>query len=91
MHDIPGVSMRLSESGFLSWIDVSRLGTEQGVSDYLLEHAKVALNIGTPYGEQGRGHLRIVQGAIGSDEEIEKVLTRMRSALLELSKTRGLY
>ena len=91
LHDIPGVSMRLSESGFLSWIDVSRLGTEQEVSDYLLEHAKVALNIGTPYGEQGRGHLRIVQGAIGSDEEIEKVLTRMRSALLELSKTRGLY
>lgn len=90
LHDIPGVSMRLSESGFLSWIDVSRLGTEQEVSDYLLEHAKVALNIGTPYGEQGRGHLRIVQGAIGSDEEIETVLKRMRGALLELSKTRGL-
>ena len=91
LHDIPGVSMRLSESGFLSWIDVSRLGTEQEVSDYLLEHAKVALNIGTPYGNEGRGHLRIVQGAIGSDEEMEQVLIRMRGALLELSKTRGLY
>ena len=90
LHDIPGVSMRLSESGFLSWLDVSELGTEQEVSDYLLKNAKVALNIGTPYGHEGRGHLRIVQGAIGSDEEIENVLARMRGALLELSKSRGL-
>ncbi len=90
LHDIPGVSMKLSESGFLSWIDVSALGTESEVMAYLGEHAFVSINSGLPYGEQGRGHIRIVHGVFASDEELEAAILRMREALLKLSKEKGI-
>lgn len=89
LHDIPGISMQLSESGFLSWIDVSQLGTESEVMSYLNEHALVSINSGTPYGEQGQGHIRIVHGVFSNDEALENAILRMREALLNLSKEKG--
>lgn len=89
LHDIPGVSMKLSESGFLSWIDVSALGTESEVMSYLGEHAHVSVNSGLPYGEQGKGHIRIVHGVFSNDTEMEAAIIRMRDALLKLSKEKG--
>ena len=91
LHDIPGVSMQLSESGFLSWIDVSKLGTESEVMAYLNEQALVSINSGTPYGEQGKGHIRIVHGVFSNDEALEKAVLKIREALSELSKKKGLY
>ena len=90
LHDIPGVSMQLSESGFLSWLDISKLGTESEVMAYLNEHALVSINSGAPYGEQGKGHIRIVHGVFGSDEALEEAILRMREALLKLSKEKGI-
>ena len=90
LNDIPGVSMKLSESGFLSWVDVSALGTESEVMSYLGEHAQVSINSGLPYGEQGKGHIRIVHGVFASDEEMEAAILRMREALLKLSKEKGI-
>ncbi len=90
LHDIPGVSMQLSESGFLSWLDISELGTESEVMAYLNEHALVSINSGTPYGEQGKGHIRIVHGVFASNEALEKAILRMREALFKLSKEKGL-
>lgn len=90
LHDIPGVSMKLSESGFLSWVDVSALGTESEIMAYLGEHALVSINSGLPYGEQGRGHIRIVHGVFASDEDLEAAILRMREALLKLSKEKGI-
>jgi aspartate/methionine/tyrosine aminotransferase len=90
LHDIPGVRMLKSESGFLSWLDVSDLGESEEIVDYLVREAKVAINIGTQYGEQGRGHVRIVHGVLGDDRELENALTRMREALVKLGRTKGL-
>ena len=90
LNDIPGVSMKLSESGFLSWVDISALGTESEVMSYLGEHALVSINSGMPYGEQGKGHIRIVHGVFASDEEMEAAILRMREALLQLSKEKGI-
>ena len=90
LNDIPGVSMKLSESGFLSWIDISKLGTESEVMDYLGKNALVSINSGMPYGEQGKGHIRIVHGVFASDEEMEAAILRMREALLKLSKEKGI-
>ncbi len=90
LHDIPGVSMKVSESGFLSWVDVSKLGTESEIMAYLGEHAQVSINSGLPYGEKGKGHIRIVHGVFASDEELEAAILRMRDALLRLSKEKGI-
>lgn len=90
LHDIPGVSMKVSESGFLSWVDVSKLGTESEIMAYLGEHAQVSINSGLPYGEKGKGHIRIVHGVFASDEELETAILRMRDALLRFSKEKGI-
>lgn len=90
LHDIPGVSMQLSESGFLSWLDISALGTESEVMSYLNENALVSINSGAPYGEQGKGHIRIVHGVFASNEALERAILRMREALLTLSKEKEL-
>lgn len=55
MNAIPGVCMVMPESGFLSWIDISKLGTSTFICDYLLQHAHVMVNSGVPYGQGGEG------------------------------------
>lgn len=90
LHDIPGVSMMPSESGFLSWVDVSALGTESEVTAYLNEHALVSINSGAPYGRQGKGHIRIVHGVFATEAELETALSRMRQTLFRLAEEKGL-
>ena len=90
LHDIPGVSMQLSESGFLSWVDVSGLGTESEVLAYLGEHALVSINSGAPYGEEGKGHIRIVHGVFSDNQALEEAVGKMRTALFRLAGEKGL-
>ncbi len=85
---IPGVSMQMSESGILSWLDVSRLGSAEEVAAYLLEHAKVLVNAGTPYGEQGKGHIRIVTSCFADDRKADEVFSRIESSLRILAETK---
>ena len=85
----PGVRMKLSESGILSWLDVSALGTAEEVADYLMKHAKVMVNQGNPYGEQGKGHLRIVTACYAKDEDAAARFESIRAALTELAKEKG--
>lgn len=86
LSDIPGVTMRLSESGFLSWVDVSKLGSEEEVLDYLIKHARVAVNGGSNYGEFGRGYIRIVHGVLAGNDDFEDAILRIREALTALSR-----
>ncbi len=90
LHDIPGVSMRLSESGFLSWVNVEKLGTNSEVMAYLNKNAKVTINSGNPYGQQGKGYIRIVHGVFATSNELESALIRMRGALIELAQEKGI-
>ena len=85
LHDIPGIKMKKSQSGFLSWIDVSALGTASEVVSYLIREAKVVVNAGDSYGEQARGYIRVVHGVLGSEDDLETCINRMRKALLKLS------
>lgn len=88
LHDVPGVSMIISESGFLSWVDVSRLGTESEIMSYLNEEALVAINSGASYGNEGRGHIRIVHGVL-NEEQLREAIIRMRKALIKLADKKG--
>ncbi|MDF2892082.1 MAG: aminotransferase [Clostridia bacterium] len=89
LHDVPGVSMIMPESGFLSWVDVSRLGVESEIVSYLNEEALVAINSGVPYGNEGRGHIRIVHGVL-SEEQLHEAVMRMRKALIKLADKKGI-
>ena len=88
LHDVPGVSMTISESGFLSWVDISRLGTESEIVSYLSEEALVAINSGAPYGNEGRGYIRIVHGVLNERQLCEAII-RMRKALIKLADKKG--
>lgn len=89
LHDIPGISMIMSESGFLSWIDVSRLGKESEIASYLTEEALVSVNSGTSYGDQGKGYIRIVHGVL-NEEQLYEALVRIKEALLKIAEQKGI-
>lgn len=85
---IPGVKMKMSESGILSWLDVSSLGTSEEVAGYIAEHARVLVNQGTPYGMQGEGHIRIVTACFRKEEDAVKRYIEIGGALLQLARER---
>jgi len=83
------ITVRKSESGFLTWIDVSRLGTSSEVVSYILEHAKILVNEGSPYGTQGEGYIRIVTGCFMDDERATEACSKINEALVALGKEKG--
>ena len=90
LGDIPGVGMKLPESGILSWLNVSRLGTDAEVAARLREDAKIMINEGSPYGQQGRGHIRIVTACFARDEDARERLLRIRQVLQAMAAEKGL-
>lgn len=90
LSGIPGVEMKLPESGILSWLNVSRLGTDAEVADRIREDARILVNEGSPYGEQGRGHIRIVTACFARDEDARERLLRIRRVLQTMAAEKGL-
>lgn len=89
-NSIPGVSMEMAESGILSWVNISKLGKSEEVADYILKEARVLVNAGNPYGEQGEGYLRVVTACFKEDSDAEKALNRVKEALIKLGKEKGI-
>ncbi len=85
-NSIPGVSMFMPESGFYSWVDVSALGDSSLISEYLIKDARVAVNDGKTYGLEGKGHLRIIHGALFHEKEAFDALLRVKASLERLAK-----
>lgn len=85
LHGIPGVQIQLPQSAFLSWIDISALGSSNEIVQYLIENAKVFVNAGNCYGSKGEGYIRLVQGCYADDSKIEDAIYRIRKALLNKS------
>lgn len=86
LNSIPHVKTILPESGILSWIDISELGTSQEVAAYLLDKAHISVNEGTPYGHQGEGYLRIVHACFWDDQDAIKALNKIKDSLIQLGK-----
>ncbi len=87
---IPGVKVRMPESGFLSWLNISRLGTSAEVAEYILREAKVLVNEGTPYGKCGEGYIRIVHGCFRDENRALNAYNRIKDALTRLAKEKGI-
>ena len=81
LNSIPNVSCELPQSGFLCWVDVSKLGNSSDIVSYLVKEAKVSVNDGINYGEGGKGHLRIVLGVYKDNSRVVDALVRIKEAL----------
>ncbi len=86
INSIPNVSMLMPESGFLCWINVSKLGNSSKIVNYLVKEAKVSINDGVNYGPGGEGHLRIVLGVFKDDQKVIDALYRIKSALISYNE-----
>lgn len=86
LNSIPNVSMQMPESGFLCWVDVSKLGKSSDIVDYLVKEAKVSVNDGKNYGLGGEGHLRIVLGVYRDNEKVVAALLRIKEALIKIQE-----
>lgn len=90
LHDIPGVRMKMSESGILSWLNISKLGSSEEVVSRLMSEAKILVNQGNPYGEQGKGYIRIVTGCFWDDDAAVERFKRIRHVLLNMAQEKNL-
>ena len=78
---IPGVSFNAPQATYLAWLNFSEVEglNGQDPAAFLLEHAKVALNPGLPFGPGGENHARLNFGT--SQEILEEFLDRTSTAL----------
>ena len=83
LNSIPNVSCLKPESGFLCWVDVSKIGDSSDIVSYLVKEAKVSVNDGVNYGEGGKGHLRIVLGVYRDNQKVLEALNRIKKALIK--------
>ncbi len=83
LNSIPNVSCLKPESGFLCWVDVSKIGDSSDIVSYLVKEAKVSVNDGVNYGEGGKGHLRIVLGVYKDNQKVIDALNRIKKALIK--------
>lgn len=89
-NSIPGVSMKMPECSFMSWVNISKLGTSSEVYQYIIKEANVIVNEGTPYGKQGEGYLRVIHGAYKDENKLMEALNRIKIALTKLAKEKGI-
>ena len=80
LDDIPGVTCAMPEGGIYAWADTRALDEpSETLAKRLLEKHHVAVVPGSAFGPSGEGFVRIT--SVRSWEELEKGLTRLRSAL----------
>lgn len=56
---MPGVTHRTNAATYLAWLDFSELALDLEPSDWLLEHARVALSVGDAFGAPARRFARL--------------------------------
>jgi cystathionine beta-lyase len=78
-RDFPGVRVFSPEGTFLAWLDCRKAGLDNPY-EFFLENAKVALNDGLAFGEDGRGFVRLNFGC--PRFILEEALNRMKTALM---------
>ncbi|MBN9150795.1 MAG: aminotransferase class I/II-fold pyridoxal phosphate-dependent enzyme [Micrococcales bacterium] len=56
---LPEVKYRMPQATYLAWLDFTALGWGEDPAAHILEHARVALSNGPPFGDPGRGFARL--------------------------------
>ena len=83
INEIPGLSARVPEGGFYSWIDISDTKmTSAALAEHLLSSYQVALVPGSAFGSAGEGYLRMT--CVKSRDELDEGLNRIADAVAHL-------
>lgn len=90
LSTIPGVKMKMSESGILSWLNVSALGTSEEVAARIMHEANIMVNQGSPYGKQGEGYIRIVSACFKEDDDARKRFEKIKMVLTQMAREKGI-
>lgn len=80
---LPSAQYRMPEATYLAWLDLRALGWGDDPAEHALEHAKVALSNGPPFGTPGIGFARLNLACS------PEVLTEAISRLARLSSFRS--
>ena len=75
----PGVYWSKPEATFLAWLDFRKTAVAGDYQNYFIEKAKVALNDGIPFGEEGNGFLRMNFGCTRAT--LDQALERMSAVM----------
>lgn len=78
-ENIPQIKMAKPEATYLAWLDCRDLNLPVSPAKNFLEHARVGLNDGEDFGEQGKGFVRLNFGC--SRATLSEALDRMRRSL----------
>jgi cystathionine beta-lyase len=76
--ELPGVVYRASEATFLTWLDCTALGIEDPAT-YFLNHGRVALSDGPPFGTGYQNHVRL--NFATSKAILEQIIHAMSTSL----------
>lgn len=82
-QELPQLRVTVPEATYLAWIDCRASGIDGNPQRFFLEQAKVALNDGGAFGQEGEGFVRLNFGC--SRELLEQGLASMRQALHTLA------
>jgi cystathionine beta-lyase len=76
---MPAVGYVAPEATFFAWMDCRELDLPGGPYEYFLEHAKVGLSDGVPFGEAGKGFARV--NFATPRKLLEQILERMADSI----------
>ena len=82
INDIDGLSMIKPEGTYLAWIKSDLKLNDETPSDFFFNHARVALNDGQWFGENGKNYVRLNFGTTKS--VLEEAIDRMEHAISQL-------
>ncbi|MDN6320701.1 MAG: aminotransferase, partial [Marinobacter sp.] len=77
---LPGIQTQAPEGTYLMWLDCRNLGlSDAALKRFFVEDARVGMNPGISFGEQGSGFMRLNIGC--PKAVLAEVLTRIESVL----------
>ncbi|MFF7857250.1 aminotransferase class I/II-fold pyridoxal phosphate-dependent enzyme [Streptomyces sp. NPDC007904] len=84
---LPAIRYRPGDATYLAWLDCRALGLGDDPAQVFLEHGRVALNPGPPFGTGGAGHARL--NLATSPEVITEAVRRMAVAVERAERARN--
>ncbi|GGW94234.1 cystathionine beta-lyase [Streptomyces malachitofuscus] len=84
---LPAVRYRPGDATYLAWLDCRALGLGDDPARAFLEHGRVALTSGLPFGTGGKGHARLNLAA--SPEVLTEAVRRMAVAVERAGAAHG--
>ncbi len=88
LNEVPGVRCQLPESGFMIWVNISKLGTTREIIDFLIQDANVMVSGGRGFGKESEGFIRIILGSLAIEcacfnDALDRVVTSLSKLAAE--------